>query len=144
LHEGRIKHLEFIQSAISRIAANSFLLKGWSVTLAAALVALAAKDADLRFAVIALFPALIFWGLDAYYLRLERLFRALYDDVRRLPEQELIEKLGPFSLSIDEYRDSDRVDSWGKTLSADAVMWVHGIVVVTVGALILSFFIHNR
>jgi hypothetical protein len=86
----------------------------------------------------------MFWGLDAYYLRLERLFRALYDDVRRLPEQELIEKVGPFSLSIDEYKDSDRVDSWGKTLSADAVKWVHGIVVVTVGALILSFFIPNR
>jgi hypothetical protein len=42
------------------MAGNSFLLKGWSVTLAAALVALAAKDADLRFAVIALFPALMF------------------------------------------------------------------------------------
>jgi hypothetical protein len=34
------KHLELIQAVISRMAGNSFLLKGWSVTLAAALLAL--------------------------------------------------------------------------------------------------------
>lgn len=97
------------------MAGNSFLLKGWSVTLAAALVALAAKDTDLRFSVLALIPPLIFWGLDAYYLRLERLFRALYDDVRQLPEQELLRTVGPFSLSHENYSDS--VDSWLEAIS---------------------------
>jgi hypothetical protein len=141
LHEDRIKHLEFIQNAIGRMAGNSFLLKGWSVTLAAALVALAAKDTDLRFSVLALIPPLIFWGLDAYYLRLERLFRALYDDVRRLPEQELLEDVGPFSLSVEKY--SEVVDSWFKTLSSGAVIWLHGTVVVTVVALLISVHIPN-
>ncbi len=31
--EQKIKHLEFIQAAINRMAGNSFLLKGWTVTL---------------------------------------------------------------------------------------------------------------
>ena len=32
--EEKLKHLEFIQSVISRMSANSFFLKGWGVTLA--------------------------------------------------------------------------------------------------------------
>ena len=32
------KHLEFVQSAINRMASNSFLLKAWSVTLVGALL----------------------------------------------------------------------------------------------------------
>lgn len=28
-----LKYLEFIEAAIARMAANSFLLKGWAVTL---------------------------------------------------------------------------------------------------------------
>lgn len=77
-----MKHLELIQQTINRMANNSFLIKSWTVTLVAALFVLAAKDSDYRFAIIALFPIFVFWGLDAYYLRQERLFRKLYDHIR--------------------------------------------------------------
>ena len=82
MQEADIKHLEFIQAIVARQANNSFLLKGWSITVAVALFAFAAKDTDPRFAVLALFPAMAFWALDAYYLRQERLFRELYEHVR--------------------------------------------------------------
>ena len=32
---------------------------------------------------------ILFWGLDGYFLWQERLFRALYDHVRQLPESEI-------------------------------------------------------
>ena len=38
------KHLELIQGVITRLAQNSFLLKGWSVTLVAAILTLASKN----------------------------------------------------------------------------------------------------
>ena len=38
--EQKIKHLEFIQTTINRMAGNSFLLKGWTVTLTGGLLAL--------------------------------------------------------------------------------------------------------
>lgn len=76
------KHLEFIQNIISRMANNSFLIKGWSVTLVAALFALAAKDANESYIMLAYFPAIIFALLDAYYLYQEKLFRDLYNKVR--------------------------------------------------------------
>jgi hypothetical protein len=71
------------------MASNSFLLKGWSVTLVAALFALAAKDANKKYIVIAYFPVVVFWILDAYFLSQERLFRNLYDGVRAKKEGEI-------------------------------------------------------
>lgn len=89
MHENKIAHLNMIQTVVSRMAGNSALLKGWAVTLIAATFALAAKDADIRYVLIAYIPAGAFWILDAYYLRQERLFRDLYDHVRTLDGNEI-------------------------------------------------------
>jgi len=97
--ENKLKHLEFIQSVISRMSSNSFLLKGWSVTLVAALFALAAKDANKNYVVVAYLPLLVFWTLDAYFLSQERLFRRLYEDVRERPEHDV-----DFSMSTKRFR----------------------------------------
>ncbi len=73
------KQLEFVQAIIARLAGNSFQLKAWNVALATAAIGFAAaKDAKPWFAVLAVLPAMAFWGLDAYYLGVERLYRTLY------------------------------------------------------------------
>ena len=73
------KNLEFIQGIISRLAGNSFQMKGWNVALAAAAIGLAsAKDSKPTLAALATVPALAFWFLDGYYLALEKLYRDLY------------------------------------------------------------------
>ena len=38
--EEKLKHLEFIQNAINRMNANSFQIKGWMITITAALLAI--------------------------------------------------------------------------------------------------------
>lgn len=79
----KIKHLEFIQSVIKRMASNSFQIKGWSITIVTGLLALSFfKEANL-FSLLPLLPIITFWGLDAYFLRQEKLFRELYDDARK-------------------------------------------------------------
>ena len=80
--DSKVAHLQMIQGVIARMASNSFLLKRWSVTLVAALFALAAANANVLFVYLACFPTFMFWALDAYFLRQERLFRRLYDEVR--------------------------------------------------------------
>jgi hypothetical protein len=138
-NEDRVKHLEFVQAAISRMASNSFVVKGWSITIVAAFFGLAAKDAKPIFALLALFPALSFWGLDAHYLRLERLFRKLYDDVRSATDPELQERIGSFSLRVDAY--TSRTETWFRTLFCGAVVWMHVSILLSILALavILSF-----
>lgn len=72
------KYLEMIQAVISRLANNTFVLKGWAVTLASALFGFAGKQQDAQLALLTLFPGLVFWSLDGYYLALERSHRELF------------------------------------------------------------------
>ena len=80
--ENKVAHLEMIQRVITRMASNSFLIKRWSVTLVAALFALTAVNMNVLFTCLAFFPIFMFWALDAYFLRQDRLFGKLYDHVR--------------------------------------------------------------
>jgi hypothetical protein len=70
-----------IQDAVKRMASNSFFLKGWAVTIIAGVFALASKDANPMYFLIAYIPICVFWFLDSYYLQLERRYRALYKNV---------------------------------------------------------------
>jgi hypothetical protein len=114
------KHLEFIQNAITRMNHNSFLIKGWSVTLISALFALAAKDANPAFAILAYFPCLVFWGLDGFFLHQEKLFRALYDGARSNEGVEL------FSMDTSSFHG--KVDTWCEVVFSKTLLPFHGVV----------------
>ena len=87
--EQKLKHLEFIQNIINRMARNSFVIKGWTLLLVAAFLAFIARIGDANLMLIAAVPVILFWALDGYYLHQERLFRALYNSVRELDESEI-------------------------------------------------------
>jgi hypothetical protein len=74
-------HLKLVQGVVDRMAANSFLIKGWTVTLVAGLSALAKAQTDRSFAWIAVGVIVVFALLDAFYLALERAYRELYGQV---------------------------------------------------------------
>jgi len=97
----KIKHLEFIQNAISRMAQNSFLLKGWAITIIVALFALAAKDSSETYMLLPILPLVMFWLLDGYYLAQERLFRALYKEAIQTQTKKAF---GPFSMDTSKYK----------------------------------------
>lgn len=119
------KHLEFIQASINRMSGNLFLLKGWSVTLIAALFALAAKDTNKAYILIAYFPLLIFWILDGYFLSHERRFRALYEHVRSLKEEDV-----DFSMDTGPFR-ADPATTWLSAMgSRTLVIYYAGLAVV--------------
>ncbi len=98
----RLKHLELIQAVVTRVAGNSFLLRGWSVTLVGALLAVSAKETQVLFAALTVFPTVAFAILDVYYLRQERMFRGLYDKVRHASEADL--SADPYTLSTKGIR----------------------------------------
>ena len=95
MEDKKIKFLEMIQGIINRMAGNSFLLKGWAVTLMAGIFALAAKDANFSFFLIAYVPIILFWFLDSYYLQLERKYRVLYNRATEIPNEQIDFKLNP-------------------------------------------------
>ena len=81
MNEIKSKHIDLIQSIISRMASNSFMMKGWAVTILAAIFVLSTKEAIPRFAFVAIIPNIIFWILDSYYLQSERRYRQLYKTI---------------------------------------------------------------
>lgn len=87
--EKKIRYLEMIQGVINRMASNSFMLKGWAVTLVAGIFALATKDVDKLYFLVAYIPVIIFWGLDSYYLMQEKLYRELYEKVCSMDENDI-------------------------------------------------------
>ncbi len=107
--EDKRKHLDFIQAVISRLAGNSFLLKGWAVTLVSALFALSAYDRRAAFIIVAYMPVFVFWTLDAYYLALERRFRSLFDLVRTTDDAQV-----NFSMSTRTFA-SAKGNRWADT-----------------------------
>jgi hypothetical protein len=101
----KIKHLEMIQGIINRLGNNSFFLKGWTVTLTAAIVALITKASNINCILLSIFPIMIFWILDSYFLRQEKLFRKLYNAVRVQEDTEIDfdMDLRPFELEVEKW-----------------------------------------
>lgn len=117
--ENKQKHLEFIQGAINRMAGNLFFLRGWTITLIAALFALFVKDANHAFIFIVYFLVIVFWILDGYFLSQERLFRALYNHVRKLDEKEI-----DFSMDTSKYKKDDG-NSWVCSMFSSTLLFFY-------------------
>ncbi len=85
----RAAHLEMIQGVINRMGANSLQCKTWSMMLfsAMAVVLFQTNDAEkaMYICFIVMFMLLVFWVLDAWYLKMEKQFRHLYNAVRKEP-----------------------------------------------------------
>ena len=70
------QEIKIVQNIITRMAQNSFMIKGWTISLVAITMLI---KGDTIHSTTAFLPWLAFWCLDAYYLRQERLFRKLYE-----------------------------------------------------------------
>lgn len=95
----KIAHLTMIQGVIARMGSNSFTLKALSATFASAAVAVMAtvQTPSPYYLASALVPIIIFWMMDAQYLRYERSYRKLYDHVRSG------ESIDPYSLDASPF-----------------------------------------
>jgi hypothetical protein len=132
--DNKIKHLELVQDIINRMSSNSFMLKGWAVTLVAGIFALSSKDADKMYFLVAYIPVLVFWGLDAYYLLQERLYRSLYDKIRQTEEDKI-----DFSLKATTEEFNSDNNCYSKCLFSKTEIWFYfPLVIVCTGIIIIT------
>jgi hypothetical protein len=131
--ENKIKHLEFIQNVITRMNSNSFLIKGWTITIVSAFFALAAKDANINFVRISFIPLLIFWTLDGFYISQERQYRALYEKVVETQEVNI-----NFKMNASEFNNNNR--TWLSGLLSKTLIPFYGIsILITFGVKYLIY-----
>lgn len=100
------EELKLVQGVINRMGTNSFLIKGWAITLVVATLLLRGNSYQYF---VAFLPWLMFWYLDAYFLRLERLYRKLFNWLRenRLRNKEFLFDMNSQSLEKRFGKDVD-------------------------------------
>lgn len=133
MKQERIKHLEFIQNVITRMNQNSFMIKGWAITIVSALLALYASNNKKIFLLVSVFPTVVFMLLDSYYLWQERKFRNLYNKII-LPSQQM--QIPLFSMNT-KFSDCDCKYCYMSALFSVTEAGVYFLIII--GLLVLYF-----
>lgn len=142
MNEINDKHLEFIQGVINRHNSNSFRIKGWAITITAAIFALTGTIKEPYLCFIALGPTVMFWVLDSMFLANERSFVSLYscvangnklkvkkDDLKN-DIQETIEgdfkeyTVKPYSMNFVQFKELKR-NNWTNVFFSYTIRWFY-------------------
>ena len=137
LKEYFFKEIDLIQGVINRMARNSFMIKGWSLTvvgIASSLNLTSVKSAFLCVGIPVV--CIFFWVLDAFYLKTERKYRALYNDVVDKYNHKKYDQINWFSLSTADYEYDPSVGSL-KTVMFSKTILPFYLFLIFVSALLL-------
>jgi len=107
------KEIDLIQNCINRMNQNSFLLKGWAISILAVVLAIIKDFQDPTYlSLIMLIPLISFWYLDAFFLQKEKMYRKMYEWSLEKRNQDDFSRL----YELDPNRFKRDVDSKGKIM----------------------------
>lgn len=81
-NEDLYKEIDLIQACIDRMAKNSFMCKGWMVSLLSIILVFSSKSSihnTTALLITLLAVDLVFWWMDTFYLYMENLYRKKYE-----------------------------------------------------------------
>lgn len=119
-NSNKIAYLGFIQGVINRMGNNSFLVKGFAITLISALVATTDNKSYFIF-----IPAILFWWLDTYYIYQEKLFRKLYEKVIKGIEPDN-------SFSMDTQKYTNEVPHFFRVMMSKTLLIFYGSLLILI------------
>ncbi|GAI17541.1 unnamed protein product [marine sediment metagenome] len=124
LKEYMLKEIDIIQDTIRRMGFNSFMIKGWAITLVVITLLLKGSEYQVW---IAFIPLLVFWFLDTYFLWQERMYRKLYEWVinNRLKTEEYL-------FDMNAYRFRDKVQSIPRIMFSITLGWLYGSIAILI------------
>ncbi|MCK9170474.1 MAG: hypothetical protein M0P01_08680 [Treponema sp.] len=116
------KEIDLIEGVINRMANNSFMIKGWTLTIVGVVFALTNNNPVTFIVVTGIAVVIIsFWCLDTFYLRTERKYRALYTDILSKTHNKKYNEIDWYNLDTKKYEYAPSVGSfksvmWSKTI----------------------------
>lgn len=141
-----LKHLEFIQNTINRMSTNSFIIKGWAITLVGIILGLNKLEGNYIFKksfynfpiemVILILIIFLFWFINAYFLQLERRYIYIYS--------KTIEPFNPNSQSSNNTLILDMNYNNYNTSSSNSNTLYYCILAVSLLFTFLSFFFFDQ
>jgi hypothetical protein len=106
---------------------GSFVVRGWSLLIVGALLSVSANPLHARFGWLAIFMAICFWTVDAYFARQARLFRKFDERAQRLSESEM-------DFSLDTSVVDTEADSFGSVMFSRMPFVFYGTVIFLTAA----------
>ena len=79
---GKKEYLQMLQEPICRMSTISAIFKGFAATIVASISMIQYENTSVWILGLSFLPVLAFAVLDIYYLKLERKFRFLYEQIR--------------------------------------------------------------
>lgn len=135
--EELIAYLSMIQNVITRMANNAFLIKGWSISLTTAMLAVAGGTKNEIFCIISFIPVMLFWWLDAFFYYQEKKYRDIYDYAKSTSmEKENLFSLDPNLLINKQDETENKLLNRWQVMRENAVYPIYAIQL----ALLLSAF----
>lgn len=123
------KEIDLIQGCISRMANNSFLLKGWLVSIIAVILALSINESN-KIVIISsiIFITISFWYLDAFFMKTEILYRKLYEWVIVKRQQGCRDK----QYDLNPHRFDKEVDNVIRIMFSRTLRCFYGSVMIII------------
>ena len=127
-----VEHLKMTQAVINRLGRDSFLVKGWSMTIiVAAMVLIAKSDIQNPYFVLGLIvPVFGFWILDGYFLRQERLFREIYNEIR-------IQGNTDFEMDAQKHKNKPKC-SWPAAMFSGTLILFYVVELIFIGGIVFG------
>ena len=131
-----VKEIEIIQETIKRMASNSFIVKGWAITLVVATLLLRGRSYQVF---IAFIPLLVFWFLDSYFLWQERMYRKLYEWVIKNRS-----KTDEYLFDMNAYRFKNKVQSKLKIMFSVTLGLFYGSIGILIALYLIFLFLLQK
>ena len=134
------KYLEMIQNVVERLARNSFQIKAWAATIFTAAIVLTYSIINTLIFMVLITVISLFWALDSYYLKQERLFRKLYEHkVSQFNNVSEKEKIKMFDMDVSNFK----VESVFKTMFSISEFLYYIAIIGTLIAFLITYLTIN-
>lgn len=134
------KEIDLIQNCINRMTGNSFLLKGWLVSLVAVIMTIGTGELNKTVVIMtAVIMTCSFWYLDAFFLRTERKYRKMYKWVlekRANQDREL-------QYDLDPTRFDNEVESLLTIMLSNTLRRFYGMILLLIVLVALYYMRQN-
>jgi len=117
------KETDIIQGIIKRLGTDSFLIKGWTVSLIVATLIFQGEKFQV---LVAFIPLLSFWFLDSYYQQQIKMYKKLYkwNILNRMDSDEYM-----LDINVND-RFKKSVPSRISLMFSDKLIWFYGAMVI--------------
>lgn len=125
------KEIDIIQNCINRMASNSFLIKGWFITLILGFITFGYEKLNfIILIIISLVISVLCWISDTFFLQLERKYRRKYNWVteNRNSNSNFLYNLNPNESGMWLPTPSTKIEFWDVFFSK-TLIFLYGTVI---------------